>query len=137
MLRSLGADHLIDYTKEDFTKSGKKYDFILDVIARRSSRDYSRVLKPDGAYVIVGGDVSTFLNVLFTGWLHTWGSNKKLSLLAHKPKPEDLNYLNELFESGIIKPVIDKVYPLSKTADAIRHVGEGNVMGKVIITMEH
>jgi len=135
LLRSLGADHLIDYTKEDFTRTGQQYDYILDVIAKRSARDYKRALKPNGVYVIVGGAVSTFLNVLTTGWLITRNSKQKIVLLAHKPNPEDLNYLNELFEKGKLKPVIDKKYQLRETPEAIQHVGKGNAKGKVVITI--
>lgn len=132
--RSLGADHVIDYTKEDFTKNGQKYDLIIDVVANRSVFDYKRSLNPDGIYAMIGGKISSILQVGLFGSIIARKGGKQIGILGIKPN-KDLAYLNELFESGKIKPIIDKVYPLSETAQAIKYLGEGHVKGKVVITM--
>ncbi|MFC1866144.1 NAD(P)-dependent alcohol dehydrogenase [Chloroflexota bacterium] len=136
MLRSIGADHVIDYTQEDFTKNGQLYDLILDVVVHRWIFDYKRALSPEGICVMVGGSITrVFLNVLL-GKLMT--GKKKIGLGAWKPnKREDLDYLKELFEAGKVKPVIDRCYPLSEVPDAFRYLEEGHVQGKVVIAMEN
>jgi len=133
-MRSLGADHVIDYTKEDFTKNGQQYDLIIDVVANRSVLDYKRSLSPDGIYAMIGGKISSVLQIGLLGPLISGKEGKKIGILGIKTN-KDLTYLNELFESGKIKPIIDKVYPLSETAQAIKYLGEGHVKGKVVITM--
>ncbi len=136
MMRSIGADQVIDYTQEDFTKNGQRYDLILDVVAYRSIFDYKRALSPKGIYVMTGGSMARIFQVLFLGpWISMTGS-KKMGILAHKPN-KDLAFMKELFESGKVKPVIDKRYPLSKVAEAFRYFGEGHAKGKVVITLEH
>ncbi|ELR72023.1 putative zinc-binding oxidoreductase [Fulvivirga imtechensis AK7] len=134
MLRSLGADYFIDYTKKDFTQTGQKYDLILDVLAERSVFDYRRALNSGGSLVIVGGAVFTLLQ---TGILGKWisGKNRSLSLLAHRPNKDDLEELKTMFDSGSVKPIIDKVYPLADLPQAIRMLGEGQIKGKVVIKM--
>ena len=136
MLRSIGADHVIDYTNEDFTKNGQQYDLILDVMAYHSIFDYKRALSPRGKYVMVGGCTALVNQVLFLGpWISLSGS-KKMGLLLHKPN-KGLAFMNELFETGKVVPVIDRIYPLSEVADALRYLGEGLVKGKVVISVEH
>ncbi len=132
MLRSIGADHVIDYTKEDFTKNGQAYDLILDVVASRSVSDYKRSLRPGGKCFLIGGSMSVIFKALFFGSL----GSKKVSLLLYKPN-KDLAFMKELFETGKVIPVIDRSYPLSEVGEAIRHLGEGHVKGKVVITVEH
>ncbi len=136
MLRSIGADHVIDYTQEDFTKNGQHYDLILDVMVHRWIFDYKRALSPEGICVLVGGSMTrVFLNIPL-GMLMT--GKKKIGLGAWKPnKKEDLDYLKELFEAGKVKPVIDRRYPLSEVPDAFRYLEEGHARGKLVITMEH
>jgi len=134
-VRSIGADHVIDYTQEDFTKNGQHYDLILDVVASRSIFDCRRALKPGGIYVVVGGSTAAILQAVVLGSLVAMIGNKKTSLLIHKPNQKDLVYLNELFETGKVAPVIDGRYPLSEAAGAFRRFGEGNVKGKVVITV--
>jgi NADPH:quinone reductase-like Zn-dependent oxidoreductase len=134
MLCSIGADHVIDYTKEDFTK--KSYDLILDVVAHRSIFDYKRALNPKGAYVIIGGSTPTILKAVFLGPLISITTGKKIGLLWHKPN-KYLDFLIELLEAGRIAPVIDKCYQLSEVPEAIKYLGEGHAKGKVIITIEH
>lgn len=136
MMRLLGADHVIDYTKEDFTKNGQRYDLILDVMAHHSIFDYKRALSPKGIYVMVGGASSRIFQLLFLGPLISMTSGKKMSLLLHKPNTNDLDFMKTLFESDKVVPVIDKRYPLSEVAEAIRYFGEGCAQGKIVITIE-
>ena len=136
-VRSLGADHVIDYTQEDFTKNGKHYDLILDVKGYHSIFDYRRALAPNGIYVMAGGTTSLVNQLFLLGpWISMFGK-KKMSLLLHKPNAKDLDYLNTLLESGKFTPVVDKCFPLSEVAEAIRYFGEGHAKGKVVITIEH
>ena len=138
MLRSIGADQVIDYTQEDFTKNGQRYDLIIDVVTYRSIFDYKRALSPKGIYVTIGGSMARVFQLLFLGPLITMTGSKKMGILAWKPnKKEDLDFLNELFEAGKVVPVIDRRYPLSEVAGAIRYLGEGHARGKVVITVEH
>lgn len=136
MMSSLGADYVIDYTHEDFTRNGKCYDLILDVKTDRSIFDYKRSLSSNGIYVTAGGKSARILQLVILGSLISMTGNKKLALIMHKPNKE-LNTLNELFESGKVKPVVDRCFPLSETAEAFRYYGKGHFKGKVVITMEH
>lgn len=133
LMRRLGADHVIDYMTQDFVKSRLKYDVILDVTAHRSMFDYKRVLGPAGKYFMIGGEtVRIFQLLMFSAWLRLTRSPQKMSLLVHRPN-KDLAALNELFESKQLVPVIDRCYPLSDTASALRRLGEGQVEGKVVV----
>jgi len=137
MLRSIGADHVIDYAQEDYTKSGQRYDLILDVVAYRSVFDYRRALSPEGVFLIVGGSLATLLQVVFLGALISRIGSKKLGLNAYDSNnKEDLALLAELFESGKVVPVIDRCYPLSEVPEALRYLEEGHALGKVVITVE-
>ena len=134
MLSSLGAEHVIDYTKEDFTKTGRRYDLIIDVKSYRSVFDYRRALNPGGICVSLGGSMPRiFLNVL-VGSLFSMIEGKKVGVLLHRPN-QDMPFLNELFESGKVVPVIDKTYPLSEVPEALRRFGEGRQIGKIVITL--
>jgi NADPH:quinone reductase-like Zn-dependent oxidoreductase len=138
MLRSIGADHVIDYTQEDFTKNGQRYDLILDVAAYHSIFDYKRALSPKGIYVMVGGSRSAILQALFLGPLISMTGSKKMGILMWKPnKKEDLGFLEELFEAGKVVRVIDRRYPLSEVAEALRYLEEGHHQGKIVITVEN
>ena len=132
---SLGADYVIDYTKEDFTKSKECYDIILAVNGNRSLSAYRRILNPDGIYVMIGGALPQIFKSLIFGRLMSFGSRKMLSLAA-KPNQEDLEFIVKLAEDGKIKPVIDRRYPLDKTAEAMRYLREGHASGKVVINVE-
>ncbi len=138
MLRSIGADHVINYTQKDFTKSGQLYDLILDVVVHRSIFDYKCALNPKGIAVMVGGSMTRiFLNMLLGPFISMTGS-KKIGLVKWEPnKKEDLNFLKELFEASKVVPVIDRRYPLSEVAEAFRYLEEGHAQGKVVITVEH
>jgi len=135
VVRSLGADHVIDYTQEDFTKNGKPYDMILDVAGFRSIYDYRRALGPGGVYVMIGGSSALVFQLMFLGpWISMVGS-KKMGILLHKPN-KGLDFITGLFEAGKVEPVIDRRYPLSEAADALRYFGAGLARGKVVITLE-
>jgi len=137
MLRSIGADHVIDYTKEDFTKSGQRYDLILDVVAYRSIFAYKRALSPKGIYVFVGGSMAAIFQTFFLGPLISMTGSKKMGAVMWKPnKKEDLVFLKELFEAGKVVPVIDRRYPLSEVPEALRYLEEEPHLGKVVITVE-
>jgi NADPH:quinone reductase-like Zn-dependent oxidoreductase len=136
-LRSIGADHVIDYTQEDYTRSGQQYDLIFDVVAYRSFFDYRRALNPEGIFMVVGGSLATFLQVLILGVLFSRIESKRLGLNVYEAnKKEDLSFLAELFEAGSVVPVIDSRYPLSEVPEALRYLEEGHVQGKIVITME-
>ena len=137
MLRSIGADHVIDYTQEDFTKNGQLYDLILDVVVHRSIIDYLRALSPEGICIMVGGSMTRVFFNLLRGLCISMTGNKRIGLGMWKPnKKEDLAFLAELFEAGKVKPVIDRRYPLSEVPEALRYLEEGHAKGKVVITME-
>ncbi len=138
MLRSIGADHVIDYTREDFTKNGQCYDLILDIAGYHSIFDYKRALSPKGIYAIVGGSRSTIFQALFLGPLISMTGSKKMGLMAWKPnKKEDLDFIIELIEAGKVVPVIDRCYPLSEVAEALRYFEEGHPRGKVVIIVQN
>ena len=137
MLRSLGADELIDYRKTDYTKTGNQYDYILDVTARRSVSDYRKVLKPGGVFAMIGGSMGGLLaQMMLIQPLLSKFSNKKLGIMGYHVNSEGLDELTSLFEKGIIKPVIDKSFPLEKTADAFRYYEQCNFKGKIVITIQ-
>ena len=137
MVRSLGADHVIDYKQEDFTKNGEQYDLILAANGHHSISDYKRALSPNGIYVCSGGSMTQiFQGMLLGPWMSMNGNQKMGSLLA-KPNKDDLAFMRELIEAGKVVPVIDKRYPLSEVPSAIRYIEEGHAKGKVVITVEH
>ena len=134
-MRSLGADHVIDYTREDFTKNGKQYDLILDIVAHRSVFAYKRALRANGSYFLAGGSVATIFQILLLGpWIRAT-TGKKIRILAVKPNLKDLVYVTELCEAGKVTPVIDRRFPLSEVPEALRYLGEGHTKGKVVITV--
>jgi NADPH:quinone reductase-like Zn-dependent oxidoreductase len=135
MLRSIGADHIIDYTQEDFTKSGQQYDLILDVVASRSIFDYKRALTPNGVFVMVGGSGDAILQAFILGPLISLTGSKKMGIVMWKPNnQEDLAFLGELFAAGKVFPIIDKCFPLKEIPQALRYLEEGHALGKVVIT---
>jgi len=136
-MRSIGADHVIDYTQEDFTKNGQQYDLILDVVAHRSVFAYRRALRPNGSYFAGGGSVGSLLQILLLGpWIgRTTG--KKIRILAVRPNLKDMGHMAELCEAGKLVPVIDRRYPLREVPEALRYLGEGRAKGKVVIILEH
>ena len=135
-LRSLGADHVIDYTREDFTRNGKQYDLILDLVADRSIFAYLRALRPNGRYLFVGGSVATVFQVLLLGPLLRRPTGKDLRLLAVQRNRKDLVTITDLCVEGKVVPVIDRRFRLSEVPEALRYLGEGHAKGKVVITLE-
>ena len=134
MLRSMGAAHVIDYSRDDFTKSGKQYDLILDVKTNRPIMDYLRVLKPGGRYVTVGGSMPRLFEALLLGPVISMFSNKKVIIVALKTN-KDLGYMNELYEAGKIRCVIDGEHKLKDVPEAFRLFGKGEHKGKVVISI--
>ena len=132
LVRSLGADHVIDYTKEEFTQKEQRYDLILDNVANRPISDYTRALTPDGCYVSVKFNASA----LILGPLISMTGGKKVSQFIHKPNVKDLVYIKELLEAGKVVPVIGRRYLLSEVAEAFREYGESHPSGKIVITVE-
>lgn len=130
---NLGCHYVIDYTKEDFTKSGKQYDLILDVKSTRSIFDYKRVLSPKGIYATVGGDTGRIIQLALLGPVIS--RSKKFKIIGHEPTRKDLDYLTELFDADKIKPVIDRTYKLSEVAEAFLYFGEGKFIGKIVISI--
>jgi len=137
MVRSIGADHVIDYTQTDFTRNGQQYDLVFCTVGNRSISDYKRALKPQGVCVVAG---FTNLRLLFEhmilGPVRSKSEGKRVGLMpTMKPNKQDLAFLKELLEAGKVVPVIDRCYPLSETAEAIRYLETGHAKGKVVITL--
>lgn len=133
MLRTIGANYVIDYTKEDYTNSGEAYDLIIDVVGRRGVVRRLKLLKPDGYYFLAYAGLSHILLGLWTSLI----SNKKLKIEAAGQKKEDLLFLKELIEAGKLKPIIDRRYPLERTAEAHRFAETGQKQGNIVVTVAH
>ncbi len=133
LARSIGADYVIDYTQEDFTRNGQCYDIILDTAAFRSVLNYKRALSPKGIYIMIGGSLSKMFPVFFLGLWLSLISRKKMGFMIAKIKEEDMLFLKELLESGKVVPVIDRRFPLSEAPEAIRYLEKGHAKGKIII----
>lgn len=137
MVHSIGADQVVDYKREDFTKNGQYYDLIIDAVGNRSVSDYMRALSPRGIGVVIGfSSMFGLLRVILLGALVSRTGSKKIGLLTAKLNPKDLVLVKELLEAGKVVPVIDRRYPLSETTEAIRYLEEGHARGKVVITLE-
>lgn len=135
--RALGADHVIDYTREDFTRNGQRYDLILAVNGYHPIADYRRALSPNGIYVMAGGSNQQLFEALLLGSLMSMTGQKKMGALTANFSPQTLNFVSELLEAGQLMPVIDRCYPLSETIEAFRYLGEGHARGKIVISVEH
>jgi NADPH:quinone reductase-like Zn-dependent oxidoreductase len=135
-LRSLGADHVMDYTRENFTKSGERFDLILDLIAHRSAFAYARALNPNGTYYFTGGSVGTLFQILFFGSLIRRLTSKNVRMLMVPQNREDLISITELIQDGKIRTIIDKTYSFDEIPEAMRYVSDGHAKGKVVITVE-
>jgi NADPH:quinone reductase-like Zn-dependent oxidoreductase len=136
LARSWGADQVIDYTREDFTKSGRQYDLILGVNGYHPLRAYRRALKPQGVYVCAGGELSQlFQAILFGKWFSQKGGRRLGSMGVAKFNPADLEHLGELLKDGALAPSIDRQFPLEETVNAIRYVIDHHAQGKIVLTM--
>ncbi len=134
--KELGADYIIDYTKENFTEGEKLYDLVFAVGGYHRICHYKRVLTPAGRYVSAGGSMAQIFQAMLLGPLHSKKGGKQLKSMIAKPSKTDLEFLNTLFEEGKIKPVIEKVYSLNEMPDALRYLGEGHAAGKLVIKIE-
>lgn len=136
-LLKLGADEVIDFTSTDYTRTGKTYDKILDVVAHRSVADYKRALKPDGVFAMIGGSMGSLLvNMMLIEPFLSRFRSKKLGIMGYRPNRTDLELLAHLVETNKIIPVIDRIFPLKNTADAFRYFLEGRFVGKIVVRCE-
>jgi len=131
LVRSIGADHVIDYTQEDVTKNKQQYDLIFDIAAYRSISKYKRILRPGGIYVLAGGSMARIFQLM----LKSKTGAKNMRLIVAKISQKDLLFITELMSAGKVKSIIDKRYPLNETAEALRYLEEGHARGKVVITV--
>jgi NADPH:quinone reductase-like Zn-dependent oxidoreductase len=140
LVRSLGADHVIDYTREDFTRDGEHYDLIVDNVSTHSVSDYRRVMTPHGLYVMVGSTTTGhwfgWLKIPFEAWILSPFMSQKFDMMLADLNKDDLAVLGDLMQSGKVKAVIDRTYPLSETADALRYLETGHARGKVVLTAQ-
>lgn len=137
--RALGADHVVDYTREDFTRSGQEYDLLFDVVGSRSWFEYKRVLKPDARVVIVGGPRTPLIGPLshvIKMHLASLGSSRKVVFFVARFTREDFMVLKDLLETGKVKPFVERIYPLPQIAEAMRYLGTGHAQGKLVVTMK-
>ncbi len=139
LIRCLGADHVIDYTKEDFTRNNERFDLLFDIAGSRSWREYKRILTPNAMVVLVGGPKSNRiigpLAHIIRMRVAALRASQKMVFFVAKFNPEDFMALKEMFERGQIQTVVDRVYPLCEISEAMRYLGEGHARGKVIVTM--
>ena len=135
--RRIGADRVIDYTREDFTRSGPRYDLILAANGYHSIFAYRRSLCPDGIYVMAGGSKRRFIQALLLGPLLSRIGRKKMCVFLAKIDKKDLVLLKDLLQAGQVVPVIDRRYALREVAEALRYLGEGHAQGKIVITVDH
>jgi NADPH:quinone reductase-like Zn-dependent oxidoreductase len=133
MVKSLGADKVIDYTQEDYTESGETYDLILDTVGKTSFSHCKRSLKQNGVFLPVVMDLTELIQIIWT----TMRNGKKVKGGVAGESVEDLDFFKELIEAGKLKPVIDRIYPLEQTAEAFRYVEKGHKKGNVVITVQH
>jgi NADPH:quinone reductase-like Zn-dependent oxidoreductase len=137
--RALGADHVVDYTREDFTRNGQQYDLLFDVVGSRSWFECKRVLKPDATVVLVGGPRTPVIGPLghiIKMRLASLGSNRKVVFFVAKFTREDFMVLKDLLETGKVKPFVERTYPLPQIAEAMRYLGTGHAQGKIVVTMK-
>jgi NADPH:quinone reductase-like Zn-dependent oxidoreductase len=141
MVRSMGADHVIDYTQEDFTRNRQRYDLILAVNGYHPIFAYRRVLNPMGRYIMVGASKAhiyqALLQIMLLGPVISRIGRQPMRFFITKPDQKDLVFIKELLEAGKVVPMIDRRYPLSETAEALRYLEEGHVRGKVVIIVDN
>jgi NADPH:quinone reductase-like Zn-dependent oxidoreductase len=140
LARSLGADHVVDYTREDFTRSAERYDLIVDNVGTHSVSDYKRVLNPNGYYVMIGsattGHWFGWLEIPLEAWILSPFMSQKFGMMLAELNKKDLTVLGDLMQSGKVTPVIDRTYKLSEAAEALRYLEKGHARGKVVLTVE-
>jgi NADPH:quinone reductase-like Zn-dependent oxidoreductase len=131
LVRSIGADHVIDYAQEDVTKNGQRYDLIFDIAAYRSTSEYKRILSSGGIYVLAGGSIARIFQLM----LKSMTGVKNMRLVVANVNQKDLLIIRELLSAGKVRSIIDKRYPLSETAEALRYLEEGHARGKIVISV--
>jgi NADPH:quinone reductase-like Zn-dependent oxidoreductase len=140
LVRSIGADHVIDYTREDVTKGSQRYDLILDTVGTHSVLEYKRILKPNGIYVMIGsttpGNWFGWLEIPIQSWLLSPFMSQKFGMIVAELRQDDLATLGTLMQSGKVTPVIDRSYKLSEAAEALRYLEKGHARGKVVVTVD-
>ena len=139
LVRSIGADHVIDYTLGDFTRGAERYDLLVDMVGNRSLSEFRRVLTRKGTFAMVGGGGGRLLGPaaqIIRGVLTSPFVSQRLAPVSGRPSGDDLDYLKDLIEAGKVVPVIDRTFPLAEAADAIRYQEEGHACGKVVITVQ-
>lgn len=140
LIRSLGADHVIDYTKEDFTQSGQRYDLLLDIAGSHTWKEYKRVLSPTANFVIVGGPKGNLvigpLSHILKIKLTAFGASQKVSFFIAQFTRKDLAILRDMIETGQVKPVVDRTYPLHEAAEAMRYLGTGHAKAKIVLKIQ-
>jgi NADPH:quinone reductase-like Zn-dependent oxidoreductase len=137
LMRSIGANHVIDYTQEDFTQKGERYDLILAANGYHPLSAYQRALTPQGIYVMTGGSSAQMFEAMLLGPMRSKKGGQKMGNILAKPNQKHLIFMKELLEAGKVTPVIDRCFPLRDVADAIRYLEAGHAKGKVVITVEH
>jgi len=137
LVRSMGADKVIDYTQENFTQNGQRYDLILAVNGYHPISVYKRALSPQGIYVAAGGSMGQIFQGMLLGPFLSMTGRQKMGNLLAKPSQKDLAFVKELLETGQVVPIIDRCYPLSEVSEALRYLGEGHAKGKIVITVAH
>jgi NADPH:quinone reductase-like Zn-dependent oxidoreductase len=135
MARSIGADQVIDYTQEDFTKSEQRYDLILAANGYLPISDYKRALSAEGTYVCTGGSLAQIFQSMLLGPMMSRSGGKTMGNSYKKPNQKDLVFMKDLLETGKVIPVIDRRYPLREVPEALRYIGEGHARGKVVVNM--
>jgi NADPH:quinone reductase-like Zn-dependent oxidoreductase len=137
LVRELGADDVIDYTREDYTRNGQRYDWILDIAGNHSLLECRRALKPRGVYVLIGGPMSRIFAALILGPVISLAGSRRMGLqMGWKPfEQQDVATLTDLIEAGRISPVIDRRYPLEEVPAALRYLEAGQARGKIVITV--
>lgn len=135
MVRSIGADHVIDYKHTDITQQAHRYDLILDNAVYRSFRDYQPLLTPTGIYMVVGGSTSRLFQTMFQGPFASKRNGQKFTTMMAKPGAADLTILKDMIEAGAVTPVVDRCFPLQETVSALRYFQGGNTRGKVVISV--
>jgi NADPH:quinone reductase-like Zn-dependent oxidoreductase len=134
--RTLGAEHVIDYTQDDFTRDGRRYDLILVVNGRHPLAEYRRALSPRGRLVVAGGAVATIMQAMLLGPVVSLVHSITVRSLLARPSRDDLLFVSQLLDSGVVVPVIDRCYPLRELPEAMRYLATGHARGKLVITME-
>ena len=139
LVRKLGADHVIDYTREDYTKKGEAYDLVVEIGASHSISDYKRIMNPNGTFVLVGFSDKIVRRLIYfiIGSRFASRGDKKFTFFIAKSNHDDLVVLKDLIEHGKIMPVLDRCYALTETAQALRYFEEGHTRGKIVITVDH